>query len=124
MKRRTPNLALQLIVPSARQVASSLKRAHEVVRREIESEPFVEPTSVDTANMADELHRLGATACRRFKGGTDELFADATSPVCLVDHQGVDGDEVARPLELSPGADRDETDHVAVRLDDDDLSRW
>ncbi len=50
--------------------------------------------------VAHSLHCLGATACRCLEGDADQPLADAVRTVRLIDDQGVNSDEVPRPLEL------------------------
>ena len=73
--------------------------------------------------VAHSLHCLGATACRCLEGDADQPLADALRTVRLIDDQGVNSDEVPRPLELPPSGDSYETDNVSIRLGDDNLSR-
>ena len=79
--------------------------------------------TIDAAQVADRLHCLRVAACRRLEGETDQLFADTPRTVCLINDQGVNGDQVPRPLELASSSDCDQTDDVAITLCDKDLSR-
>ena len=65
--------------------------------------------------VAHSLHCLGATACRCLEGDADQPLADAVRTVRLIDDQGVNSDEVPRPLELPPSRDSDETDNCCRR---------
>jgi hypothetical protein len=99
------------------------RRVYEVVRRHLETEPLVEPPGLDAAKVADELDRLRVASPSGLDRDADELLTDAPRAVLFIDDQGVDGDQVPCPLELTPRRHSDQPDDVAVTLGHDHLGR-
>src|SRR5439155_5056020 len=98
-------------------------RAHEVVRGHLETEPLIEPASLDAAKCTHYLDRLSVVPRRSLERDVDQPFANSLRPVGFVDDQRGDRDEVPGPLELSSRCDGNSTTDIVMERGDHDVRR-